>query len=430
MRRALASGESHFMAIGRKMARVRKTAGGLSASVVSDLSAEGRNARHKEVLEAILGAIASGRLRGGDRLPTEAELSKTFSASRTTIAKAMRELKNRGLLHRRRGGGTRVAGQDGNRIALFAPFATVGLNLGGYSPNLGHTGGQIYTHLSAVASRRSDDLCLQMIDRSHGDLLDQMLASVDEMVAKGVNGVFYYPVELPQEMSHYNQLVVDKMRSAGLAVVLVDRDIVTFPRRSSLDLITYDNRRGGYLMTDHLIRRGCKRIVFVGIPFASSAVADRMRGYTDALEDYGIHADRSLIRRASIEELTAEFCKSVIDECKPDAIICKMDHYAAIVGRHLVEMGLKIGRDVMLAGFDDQPIAELLPVPLTTIRFPVEPFANVCYERLVKQLADPTVDDAGLTLMGVELVLRASTGCDAVEATKPPAEPVAVAVGG
>jgi LacI family transcriptional regulator len=209
------------------------------------------------------------------------------------------------------------------------------------------------------------------------------------------------------------------MRSAGLAVVLVDRDIVTFPRRSNLELITYDNRRGGYLITDHLIRRGCKRIAFVAIPFASSTVADRQRGYVDALEDHGMHLDRSMIRRASIEQLTEDFCKSMIAECKPDAIICKMDHYAAIVGRHLVEMGLKVGRDVMLAGFDDQPIAELLPVPLTTIRFPFEPFANVCYERLMKQMADPSVEDAGLTLMNVELVVRASTGGES-EAVKPP----------
>jgi DNA-binding LacI/PurR family transcriptional regulator len=387
------------------MPRSRKSSPDLAAELASE-AGDGKKSRHKEVLEAILGGIASGRLRDGDRLPTEAELSKTFSASRTTVAKALRELKDRGLLDRRRGGGTRIARKDGNRFALFAPFATPG-------PNLGFTGGQIYTHLAGLASKRADDLCLQITDRSEGDRLDQLLAAVDEMIAKGVTGVFYYPLELPQEIAHYNQLVVDKMRAAGLAVVLVDRDIVTFPRRSELALVSYDNRRGGYLVTDYLIKRGCKRIVFVGIPLASSAVADRMRGYTDALEDHGIHLDRSFIRRATIDQLSAEFCKTIIDECRPDAIICKMDHYAAIVGRHLVHMGLTIGRDIMLAGFDDQPIAQMLPVPLTTIRFPFEPFARVCYEQMLRQLAEPSAADPGLTLMNVELVLRASTGVDA-----------------
>jgi len=402
------------------MRRTDKKSAALSPASTADGNGDGRKARHKEVLESILGGIASGRLRVGDRLPTETELSKTFSASRTTVAKALRELKDRGLLHGHRGGGTRIARKDGTQLALFAPFATAG-------PNLGYTGGQIYTHLSSLASKRADNLSLQIADMAHGDQLDQLLAAVDEMLAKGISGVFYYPLELPQEIAHYNQVVVDKMRAAGLAVVLVDRDIVTFPRRSDLALITYDNRRGGYLLGDHLIRRGCKRIVFIGIPFASSAVSDRMRGYCDALEDHGMHPDRSLIKLATIEDLTEDFCRKLMSECSPDAIICKMDHYAAMVGRHLVQMGLRIGQDVMLAGFDDQPIAELLPVPLTTIRFPVEPFAKICYEQLTKQMESPSVADPGLILMNVELVLRASSG-EAADQTKVAARSVEVSV--
>src|SRR5258707_10108219 len=108
---------------------------------------ESRKPRHREVFETLLGEIASGRFQPGDRLPPEAELAKTFSASRTTIARAMRDLKGRGLLNRQRGGGTHVAMQRstpsearGIRIALFAPFANPG-------PNLGFIGGQIQTHL-------------------------------------------------------------------------------------------------------------------------------------------------------------------------------------------------------------------------------------------------------------------------------------------
>ena len=35
-----------------------------------------------------------------------------------------------------------------------------------------------------------------------------------------------------------------------------------------------------------------------------------------------------------------------------------------------------------LAGFDDDPVAELLPVPLTTIRLPVQSFAEAAYEAM------------------------------------------------
>src|SRR2546425_12713242 len=87
-------------------------------------TAEVRKPRHREVFETLLGEIASGRFQPGDRLPTEAELAKTFSASRSTIARAMRELKGRGLLNRQRGGGAHIARpHDGKPIALVTPFA-------------------------------------------------------------------------------------------------------------------------------------------------------------------------------------------------------------------------------------------------------------------------------------------------------------------
>lgn len=364
--------------------------------------AEARKPRHRHVFDTLLAEIASGRFQPGDRLPTEAELAKTFSASRSTIARAMRDLKLRGLLNRQRGGGTHIARQEAKRIALFTPFTQS-------AADLGFIGGQIHAHLSELASHRGDHLRLQILGRAGGDRLEQMMAATRAIIEQGVAGVFYYPVEFPKETAHYNQLVVDKLIAAGIAMVAVDRDIVSFPDRSKLPLVTYDNRRGGYLVTDHLIKQGRRRIAFIGSPFVSSAASDRLRGYCDALEDNGLPVQKSLIRRATLEELDAPFCQSLMSQAKPDAIVCKMDHYAALVGRHLVGMGMTIGRDVMLAGFDDEPLAELLPVPLTTIRFPADPFAQVCYDRLGAQMGNPAVPLPGMTLIDVELVIREST---------------------
>src|SRR5436190_15164441 len=152
------------------MGRRRETVSVGSVEGSTAAVAEARKPRHREVFETLLGEIASGRFQPGDRLPTEAELAKTFSASRSTIARAMRDLKGRGLLNRQRGGGTHIARQDGKRVALFTPFAQS-------AAGLGYTGGQIHAHLSDLASRRSDHLRLQLIGRTDGDPLDKMLTA-------------------------------------------------------------------------------------------------------------------------------------------------------------------------------------------------------------------------------------------------------------
>jgi len=65
-------------------------------------------------------AIRAGQLPVGTALPSERELCETFSLSRVTIRKAMDELVAQGLLDRKRGAGTFVAGRgpaaDGGRV--------------------------------------------------------------------------------------------------------------------------------------------------------------------------------------------------------------------------------------------------------------------------------------------------------------------------
>ncbi|MGC4031794.1 MAG: GntR family transcriptional regulator [Tepidisphaeraceae bacterium] len=361
-----------------------------------------RKPRHRHVFDTLLNEISSGRFQPGDKLPTEAELAKTFSASRSTIARAMRDLKNRGLLNRQRRGGTHIAQPESKRIALFTPFSQS-------ASDLGYIGGQIHAHLSDLAARRGDHLRLQLVGKAAGDPLNEMMAATRALIQQSVAGVFYYPAELPKHQSHYNQLVVEKLQSAGVAVIAVDRDIVSPPDRSTLNLVTYDNRRGGHLLTNHLVEQGCKRIAFIGSPFVSSAASARMRGYCDALLDHDLPIDPALIRPAAFEDLNEAFVQNLVKQAKPDAIVCKMDHYAAITGRHLLSLGLTIGKDILLAGFDDEPFAELLPVPLTTIRFPADPFAQTCYDRMTAQLANPSVPVPGMTLIDVELVVRGST---------------------
>jgi LacI family transcriptional regulator len=198
------------------------------------------------------------------------------------------------------------------------------------------------------------------------------------------------------------------LTDSGLSVVLIDRDIVGHPGRSEFTRIGYDNRRGGYLLTDHLIGLGCRRIAFVGIPEVSTAVADRLAGYHEAHRAHGLAADDRLVRMADESDLTEPFCRALVAEGRPDAIVCKMDRFAAIVGRHLKTLGVKIPSDVKMAGFDDDPIAELLPVPLTTIRLPVRPFARAAYEAVLRRIKEPATDPRQI-IIDTQLVVREST---------------------
>jgi LacI family transcriptional regulator len=309
-----------------------------------------------------------------------------------------------GLIARRRGSGTYVRKAvdipERMELAFFVPWVETGAGLP-------YVEGLILQHLADMAGRGQAVLTLQCLAPGPGTLRERMLDAARALVESEINGVLYYPAELPGEQMRLNREVVDLLVAAGIQVVLVDRDITPYPDRSEFTRIGYDNRRGGMLLTDHLLQVGCKRIAFIGIPEVSTAVSYRLSGFYEAHRARGIAVDPTLVREADEVDLTEDFCRDLM-QAKPDAIIGKMDRYAAILGRHLMALGYKIGSDIKLAGFDDDPIAELLPVPLTTIRLPIQEFAHAAFETILRRLAEPR-PDAGQIIIDTELIVRGST---------------------
>src|SRR5436190_23008917 len=78
-----------------------------------------------EILRQLKSAILEGRLKSGDRLPSEKQLAEQFQSSRGSVREATRTLKEAGLLDvRRRAGGGAVVG-DG--VLRDVPDWTVSL---------------------------------------------------------------------------------------------------------------------------------------------------------------------------------------------------------------------------------------------------------------------------------------------------------------
>jgi GntR family transcriptional regulator len=62
-----------------------------------------RNVRYQEIAAELRGRIAAGEFAGGGLLPSEAQLAKTFTASRVTVRRSLEELHDEGLIDSRQG---------------------------------------------------------------------------------------------------------------------------------------------------------------------------------------------------------------------------------------------------------------------------------------------------------------------------------------
>jgi LacI family transcriptional regulator len=244
---------------------------------VKDVDTESRKTKHRLIFEYVLADIESGRLKQGDRLPSEAELVIQFNASRPTVARALHDLQNMGLVERKVGSGTYV-----HKTQKQVKSWRFGLLI----PGLGST--EIFEPICGQLARLAQKNHHTLLWGDFGEkqespdpvLIEQVCESY---IRQSVAGVFFAPLELTEDKDRVNRSVIASMKSAGIPIVLLDRDIVAFPQRSGLDLVGIDNRLAGFLITNHLISLGCKRIDFLARPGSAPTVSLRISGYREAL---------------------------------------------------------------------------------------------------------------------------------------------------
>jgi DNA-binding LacI/PurR family transcriptional regulator len=354
--------------------------------------------KYQQVYSALRRDIQSGRLAGGDRLPSEAELVRLFGASRITVGRAVRDLQAAGLVERRAGSGTFVKHAQ----------KSAGLSFGLLIPDLGDTEifepicqGMMASPLAAAHALVWGSIT------STGSKADDAWQLCRQYIERRVSGVFFAPLELAAEKDDANERIARALDAAGTPVVLLDRTVVPYPRRGHHDLVGIDNRRAGYVITEHLLMLGARRLAFVAMPNTAATVDARAAGFREALYAAEVPVHPSLVQRVDPGDVPA--VKRLMESLTPAGIVCANDRTAARLMRTLIGLGLRVPEDVRLVGIDDADFAELLPVPLTTLRQPSREIGDAAMAAMLQRIARrdlPTRD----VLLHCELVVRRSSG--------------------
>ena len=364
------------------------------------------NPKHRDISRQLRGDIAAGSYAAGARLPSEPQLVKQFGVSRPTVGRALLDLQNEGLIERRAGSGTYVKG------GAPAQAASSTRQLGLLIPGLDTTeifqlicgelaslarvheysllwGGSTHPRQDTDASlEHAEELCQQFIERK-------------------VSGVFFAPYELMPEQEQANRRLAVSLRQAGIPVVLLDRDLMPFPNRSDFDLVGLDNMAGGYLLAEHLLKLGCRRLRFVARPRSAPTVDARIAGVREALVRHQLEMEPGWLQTG--DPTDAKFVRKLIAGKQADAFICANDDTAARLLRSLEANGVKVPRDVRVVGFDDAKYATLVSPPLTTIHQPCRDIAVIAFRAMLERIAEPTLPARSFALTP-RLVVRESCG--------------------
>jgi GntR family transcriptional regulator of arabinose operon len=355
--------------------------------------------KYRQVYEDLHSAIRTGSFQAGERLPSEAELGERYNTSRITVAKALKELQLQGLVSRRAGSGTHV----------LAPAVSSGHVFGLLIPDLGRT--EIFEPIchGMMQSPLSKPHSL-LWGHSMGEASQQEKEAehlCHKYVAKKVSGVFFAPLEYTPEKDAVNKRIVSALDRAGIQVVLLDRCYAPYSMRSKYDLVGIDNRRAGFLITQHLLLHGVKRVAFIAKPLSASTVLARIAGYREALFAYGIPVQQNLVCRGDPDN--PDFIRRVLKDCRPDAIVCANDFTAARMMAGLMNHGICVPDEIRIVGIDDVKYSSLLPVPLTTQHQNCADIGAMAMVTMLQRVEKPELPTRDI-LLQTHTVVRKSCG--------------------
>ncbi|MBI5692807.1 MAG: LacI family DNA-binding transcriptional regulator [Verrucomicrobia bacterium] len=297
--------------------------------------------KHERLRQYLLGELTAGRLKPGDALPTEQQLTVSEKMSRNTVRQALAELERSGLIRRVPGRGTFVHESATARLrsgldafALVIPDTRTGF----------------YPSLQRGFHQASEQLNNQVIVCDTNNDPNRQAAALLQLIDQEVAGVAIVPTTV-DETPRYQ---IRPLHLRGIPVVFCHRRVegITAP------LVTFSATEVGRMGATALLQRGHQRLAFFS-PTRGGMTPGYQEGFQRAVREAGrklpepvfcvddaatYSSDHVAVVRRSLQQVMA-------GSDRPTGLFCTFDTEAEIVYFELAAMGIRVPDEVSLVGF-------------------------------------------------------------------------------
>lgn len=367
------------------------------------------NSKYKQLVETLKGNILSGKYGNSNPFPSVRSLIRRHGLSNTTVLRALDELVKQGLIFRKQGAGTFVAGRaTARKIGLIVPGIAV---TDFFKP--------IMSEINRLAHEADYELHFgEVWSGVREERTAQAMELAERFVAENFAGVIYEPLT-GSAGDAVNPVILKMFERNKIPVVLLDCDIVPFPERSRWDVVGINDIEAGARIAKHLISAGARNIHFLVGKIGPNTYRNRIDGAELALKSAGVRMSGSgNVLHAEPDDLKSLKRYLKRQKTPPDAFICSNDAIAAMFKKTLEAAGLNVPQDVMLTGFADLPVASLMTPTLTTVHQNRELLARTAFRRLMDRIREPDLPPCDIFIPSNIVVRESSSRTKTTTKTK------------
>jgi LacI family transcriptional regulator len=165
--------------------------------------------------------------------------------------------------------------------------------------------------------------------------------------------------------------IIDAINQKSIPYVVIDNDSLD----NFSDCVYIDNFRIGIELTDYLVKRGYKKIGFVGSCFQTSNITDRFLGYQKIQYYYHLPMKNSWIIDNYNDKTDSYLMDISLPEDLPEDFICQCDRAAYYFMESLKSQGIDVPNQVALVSIDNTELASSTEPKLTCVNIDKSLFA-------------------------------------------------------
>jgi len=230
--------------------------------------------------------------------------------------------------------------------------------------------------------------------------LEEEQRLVEMFRSRRIDGMLIYPAA-HQQLDHLKAL-----RKHFPVVLLIGGPDV------GIDVVSVDDRSGGYRAVKHLIDLGHKRIGLLN-PQSGTGNSEKYEGYQRAIAEAGIAFDPALVVATNGHYAThGYYALDNLMSIKnpPTAIFSHNDSLAFGALRWCHKHNRRVPQDLAIMGYDNIEFTEFAEPPISTMNYAVDVVSRMAVDRLMRLItAGNEPPEPRVTLIDPELVVRGST---------------------
>lgn len=178
---------------------------------------------------------------------------------------------------------------------------------------------------------------------------------------------------------HFQELIDE-----GIPIVFFDR----VPKDIEASKVLQDDFLGAFHATEHLIRNGYTKIAHIAGPEHLDFTQQRLKGYLAALSKYNIPVRENRIIHSGFSQQCGEEDMELLlkMEEKPDAVFSVNDRKGVGAIIAIKRHGIRVGTEIGVVGFTNDPISTIIEPSLTTIEEPALEIGKTSCELLLQHI--------------------------------------------